>query len=145
VLSVALLLLTQVPPSGVLTLELDEHRVLTLPRLQRVAVSTGTADCKTIGNDRVEFIASQLGTWPFLGWASDGHRITFLVKVIPKRPPKVQRTTTKPSGTAQVATINDDLVEIVSANETADGGIHLTARNAKGELVEIDLQPRPTP
>lgn len=66
-------------------LELGERRQFHTPGLQRVAVSTGTADCRTIGNSRLEVIGSEVGKFSLLAWFTNGKRVTSLVVVRPAK------------------------------------------------------------
>lgn len=142
-LALASWVLLQVPPDGVLRLELGEERALRFPGLQRIAVSVGTADCKTVGNSEVLFLGTQLGKAPFLGWLSNGQRVTFMVQVVPAKAkgPKKVPTTTRQQGDVTVFEFNEDLAEITDTREV-DGGIMIRGRDRKGLAVEVMLTPR---
>jgi Pilus formation protein N terminal region len=140
-LTLASLVLLQVPPDGVLTLELGEQRKLKLPGLQRVAVSVGQADCKTIGNDELLFLGTEVGKSPFHGWLTNGKHVTFMVNVVPSKGPRPVPTTTTQKGDVTVFEFNEDLAEITETREV-DGGLLIRGKNRKGLGVEVLLTPK---
>lgn len=140
-LTLASLVLLQVPADGVLTVELGEQRTLKLPGLQRIAFSVGQADCKSIGNDEVLFLGTELGKAPFHGWLTNGKHVTFLVNVVASKGPRPVPVTTQRKGDVTVFEFNEELTEITETREV-DGGILIRGKNRKGLGVEVMLTPK---
>jgi hypothetical protein len=145
------LAVAQVPTS--LTLEVGETRRITVPGLQRIAVSGADVyDVKTRGRDEVEIIGFSPGRSTLLIWRSRGDRVSIDLRVVPATPKTktiavpVTRTVERVSvnGREQKATVftfPEALAQITEATDV-DGGVLLKGLTTSGERLEILVTPR---
>lgn len=135
--------LAQVPE--LLTLEVGETRRLSIPGLQRMAVSVSCYDARPVGGGKLDFIGVCEGRSTFLGWLGNGKRVVMDVRIVPATPrPKsvavpVQQ---EDAGRSEVSvfTFPEELVEVVDAQEL-DGGLRLVGRNRAGARLEVIVTP----
>jgi len=101
----------------------------------------GAGRLQAIGNDEVLFLGTELGKAPFLGWFTNGKRVTFLVNVVPAKGPRPVPATSEQRGDVTVFEFNEELAEITETREV-DGGIVIRGKNRKGLGIEVMLTPK---
>jgi hypothetical protein len=120
--------------------EVGKPLLLHLPRLARLAVSTGMGpyDLKMLGDDVMELTGEAVGQGQVLGWKSDGSRFEIHLDI------------REPASDVQVKARGDEQVmvslpeELVDLREVPrDGGTLLIGTGASGAQYEISVTPVP--
>lgn len=138
----------------VLELEVGEERVIRVPGVQRIAVSSVSLyDVKTMGRDEVWFKGFAVGKTTVLLWTNDGTRLTIPLSVVAhrSRPAPVAVTKSKGravgadggvSGSLEVFEFPAELVDVREVGR-ADGGVHFVGTDRNGSKYDLVLTPRP--